>query len=281
MRKLLRFLMTCFSFLRQGQIIEFFRYLRHTLYAVTHFSTQGNIIMEEPTQALDTKGLKIAVYTCIVGHYDQLLEPQYEEPGIDYYVFTDIDCPASSVWKKIDITQFEEYKALTPTQLNRKIKMLPFMYLPEYDYSLYVDGNIMIIDAISPMIQEMGHHVFGVHYHRTRDCIYDESTRIAYLRKANMTTVNKQIEEYKRNGFPRHYGLYENTILIRNHRDEGVCHLMETWWEEYQKYPTRDQLSLPYIIWKTNYDRNKIHILGKNIDKSTRFKRIKHYHGNK
>lgn len=270
--------MTGLSFLRKGQIIEFFRYLRHTLYAVTHFSTQGNIIMEEPTQALDTKGLKIAVYTCIVGHYDQLLEPQYVEPGIDYYVFTDIDCPASSVWKKIDITQFEEYKALTPTQLNRKIKMLPFMYLPDYDYSLYVDGNMMIIDAISPMIQEMGHHAFGVHYHRTRDCIYDELVRVEYSRKADITIAKRQIATYKEQGYPRHHGLYENTMLIRKHDDQATCQLMEAWWQEYAKYPTRDQLSLPYLIWKLGYDKKKIHILGMNLYHNPRFKRLVHIH---
>lgn len=274
MRKLSRFIVKGFSFLRQGQIIEFFRYLRHTLYALTHFSTQGNIIMETPTQALDTKGLKIAVYTCIVGHYDQLLEPQYVEPGIDYYVFTDIDCPALSVWKKIDITQFEEYKALTPTQLNRKIKMLPFIYLPNYDYTLYVDGNIIIMDAISPMIQEMGHHALGVHYHRSRDCIYDELVRIEYLRKADMPLVRQQVAAYQAQGYPRHHGLYENTILIRKRDDQATCQLMEAWWQEYVKYPTRDQLSLPYIIWKLGYDKKKIHILGMNLYHNPQFKKI-------
>lgn len=272
---------TGFEYIRKRQFREYLRFLQHGFHSICHFTTKGNRDFEGPSTPLDTTQLKMAVYTCIVGHYDNLIEPEYVEPGIDYYVFTDMECPASSVWKKIDITQFEEYGKLSPTQLNRKIKMLPFKYLPDYDYSIYVDGHVEIQTTISPVIAEMGNCSLGVHYHRRRDCIYDETTRIAYLRKADMTTVNKQIDEYKRDGYPRHYGLYENTILVRNHRDEGVRHLMDIWWEEYQKYPTRDQLSLPYIIWKTNYDRNKIHILGNNIDKSTRFKRIKHYHGNK
>lgn len=274
MRALAGFFITVFSFLRQGQVKEFFRYLRHYIYAVTHFSTKGNIIMETPTQALDTKGLKIAVYTCIVGHYDWLLEPQYVEPGIDYYVFTDIDCPASSAWKKIDIRQFDDYGTLSPSQLNRKIKMLPFHYLPDYDYTLYVDGNIKIMDAISPMIQEMGHHAFGVHYHRTRDCIYDELVRVDYLRKADMTIARHQIADYKRQGYPRHHGLYENTILVRKHDDQATCQLMEAWWQEYVKYPTRDQLSLPYLIWKLGYDKTKIHIMGMNLYHNPQFKKI-------
>lgn len=248
---------------------------KHYAYAVCHFSTKGNADVEVPSPRLNIANLRIAVYTCIVGHYDNLIEPQFVEPGIDYYVFTDVDCPADSVWKKIDITQYKEYYELSPSQLNRKIKMLPFLYLPDYDYSLYVDGNIQIEAPVSPVIEEMGNCAFGVHYHRTRDCIYVEKVRIDYLRKADMTIVDKQIEEYKSEGFPHHYGLYENTVLIRKHHDESICHLMEEWWGEYQKYSTRDQLSLPYIIWKTNYDRTKIHIISRNIDKSSIFKRVR------
>ena len=274
MRVFVRFIITGFSFLRQGQIIGFFRYLRHYLYAVTHFSTWGNIMIEMPSQACDTAGLKIAVYTCIVGQYDPLMEPRFVEPGIDYYVFTDIDCPASSIWKKVDIRHFEEYGSLTPSQLNRKIKMLPFQYLPDYDYSVYVDGNIEITDAITPMIKEMGVCAFGVHYHRTRDCIYDELVRVEYLRKADIKMAKQQVADYKKQGFPRHYGLYENTILIRKHADKDMRQLMEAWWQEYSKYPTRDQLSLPFLIWKLGYDRKKIHIMGMNLYHNPRFKKI-------
>ena len=38
--------------------------------------------------------------------------------------------------------------------------MLPHKYLCDYDYSLYVDGLIEIVGAISPMIEEMGDYGF-------------------------------------------------------------------------------------------------------------------------
>ena len=267
-------IVTGYKYLKRGQLHEFFRFTWHYIYAITHFSTKGNRLLETPTPSLNVEGLKIAVYTCIVGHYDSLIEPAFIEPGIDYYVFTDMVCPENTCWKKIDITQFEEYEELTPTQLNRKIKMLPFVYLPDYDYTLYVDGNIKIMDAITPMIKEMGNHALGVHYHRTRDCIYHEIVNIAYLKKADMDLVRQQIAAYKKQGFPRHNGLYENTILIRKHADKDMCLLMEAWWQEYVKYPTRDQLSLPYIIWQLGYDKKKIHIMGMNLYHNPRFKKI-------
>lgn len=264
---------TGYNYLIRGQFYEFFRFTWHYIYAITHFSTKGNRLLETSSSSLNIEGLKIAVYTCIVGQYDSLIEPAFIESGIDYYVFTDMACPKKTKWKKIDLTLFKEYNELTPTQLNRKIKMLPFMYLPNYDYTIYVDGNIEIMDAVSPLIKEMGNQTLGVHYHRTRDCIYDEIVNIAYLKKTDITLARQQVAAYKEQGFPRHYGLYENTILIRKHADNDIRQLMEAWWQEYQQYPTRDQLSLPYLIWKSGYDKKNIHIMGMNLYINPRFKK--------
>src|ERR1039458_2191274 len=44
----------------------------------------------------------------------------------------------------------------------------------------------------------------------------------------------------------------ENGIILRKHSDHKVITLMESWWEEYCNGGRRDQLSLPYLIWKKN-----------------------------
>ncbi len=264
--------------LLQGDFKKIFDYFRNYMYETRFYTTEGNLDLEIPTPRMCVDGLKIAVYSCITDEYDTVLEPVSDEPGVDYYLFTDVEIRNGSKWKKVDITRFKEYTELTPVQLNRKIKMLPFKYLPDYDYSIYIDGNIEIVAPLSPLVEEMGSHALGVHYHRTRDCIYDELVQVLYLKKADPVLARQQVAAYKKDGFPPHFGLYENPILIRKHSDKGVCRLMEIWWEEYMRYPTRDQLSLPYVIWKSGYDRGKIHIIAKNLDKSPRFKRI---HGHK
>ena len=270
---------TRYDYLQRGEYREYLRFIIFSVYALFHYTTKGNKDYEMSSAKLDTTHLKIAVFTCITGHYDNIVEPLYVDPGVDYYVFTDMDCPENSVWKKIDIMQFEEYSQLTPAQMNRKIRMLAFHYLPDYDYSVYVDGNIEIQTSLIPVIEKMGDCPLGIHYHRNRDCVYVEAERVLYLRKANKELVNEQMAAYKKEGFPRHFGLYENTVLIKNHHDAGINQLMEAWWEEYHKYSTRDQLSLPYIIRKTHYDRSKIHIIGKNIDKASIFKRVSYHQG--
>lgn len=36
---------------------------------------------------------RIAVYSCVVGKYDRIIEPVYVQPGVDYLMFTDLDLP--------------------------------------------------------------------------------------------------------------------------------------------------------------------------------------------
>ena len=258
-------------YIARGEFGTAFKKTRYSLFVKSRFTVKGNRDLEEPSPRLDITGMKIAVYSCITADYDVIREPLCTESGLDYFLFTDMDVPKGSKWKKVDLTGWKEYTELTPVQLNRKVKILPFRYLPEYDYTIYVDGKIEIVAPLSPMIEEMGSHGFGVHYHRDRDCIYDEAAQVIYLGKADPELTRKQLAEYEANGFPHHYGLYENPVLIRKHADKAVCRLMEAWWEEYRRYPTRDQISLPYIIWKTGFNRKNIHIIEKNLNYNSRF----------
>ena len=247
--------------------------LKYRKYAMEHFTVSGNVVLDN-VQYQDVSKLKIAIYSCIVGPYDCLIEPVYVEPGIDYLMFTDQDIPKHSSWKKVDITQMNEYGELSNAMMNRKLKIMQCSSLLEYDYTIYIDGNIEVVSGISPIIAEMGKTSFGVHYHRRRDCIYDEVVAVKHLKRITGEEMDRQLSIYKNEGFPRHFGMYENSILIRDNHDNDTLNLMQAWWNEYCQFPTRDQLSLPYVIWKHGYNREKILILGNDVERNTRFNRI-------
>ncbi|MBU1260688.1 MAG: hypothetical protein KJ757_02245 [Planctomycetes bacterium] len=44
-------------------------------------------------------------------------------------------------------------------------------------------------------------------------------------------------------------GLYEAGVILRRNTDR-VSKIMEYWWLEYSQGAKRDQLSLPYVLWK-------------------------------
>jgi len=83
-----------------------------------------------------------------------------------------------------------------------------------------------------------------------RDCIYEEAKACLILGLVKLKDVKKQMEKYKREGFPAHFGLSENNIILRRHNGERVIKLMEDWWKELNLYTHRDQLSLAYVLWK-------------------------------
>lgn len=247
--------------------------LRYRRYAKKNFSCAGNT-SSECSLMNDISNARIAVYSCIVGRYDSILEPVIAEDNVDYYMFTDLTLQSGSAWTKIDLTEHDDYYALSPNQLNRKIKILQTEILRQYDYTVYVDGNIEIVCCVSPMIESMGGCSLGIHYHRSRDCIYDEVVAVKHLKRLTGLDMEKQISGYREKGFPAHFGLYENSIIIRNNNDSATLQLMADWWDEYVKHPTRDQLSLPYVIWDTEFSKDKIHILGNDIQRNPRFNRF-------
>ena len=107
-----------------GELGSCLKELKYRFYRKTHYTTKGNRDLEILSSPIPVNGLKIAVYSCITDGYDTVIEPFCSESGIDYFLFTDGELSNDSHWKKIDITQLEEYKNLSPVQLNRKIKMI-------------------------------------------------------------------------------------------------------------------------------------------------------------
>ena len=262
------------NLLKKGNISGFCKEIKYRKYARKHFSTAANKTINSNKKNQSCKEKKIAVYCSIIGKYDNLIEPLIREENIDYLMFTDQTVPRHSIWKKIDVTEFPEYKNLSSIELNRRIKMIPYDYLKGYDYTIYVDGNIQIVYGIRQTIEELNGTPLGIHYHPTRDCIYDEGVSVIHYSKANPDVEKEKLKQYKKDGFPVHYGMTENSIIVREHNDVCTEELMRAWWDEYVKFPTRDQLILPYLMWKLEYSKEKFASLGNNLECNPKFNRV-------
>lgn len=215
--------------------------------------------MEWPIQ-WDKK--KIAVYTAIIGKYDKLEEPEFVSPYCDYFIFTDTKIPDGSIWKKRNLPTSKEYLALNNYQRAKYFKIFPHKLFPEYDYSIWIDGNITIIGDLTPFVDRMGTKSMAEFKHPNNNCIYEEAYSIVSQGKAQGPEVRKQIEEYKKEGFPAHYGLFENSFIVREHNNKKCICLMDMWWEQMKQFTWRDQLSLSYVLWKSGYGIEFEEVLG-------------------
>ena len=79
------------------------------------------------------------IYTTIFGGYDNLVEPYFVPDGWDFVCFTDDDIE-SDVWKMVKVKTFYDDN----TRNAKQFKVLPHRHLSEYDYSIFIDGNMTI-----------------------------------------------------------------------------------------------------------------------------------------
>ena len=206
---------------------------------------------------------KKAIYTCITNRYDNLFVHTYINNDWDYICFTDdkylIDAKMYGNWIIKPLYNYGINGNLDNTRINRWHKLHPHVILEDYDYSLYVDANI---DIKTSYIFECVDKVRGKNIdlsippHFERDCIYDEAKVIIQDKIDNEDIVRKQIKLFRKEGFPEHYGLAENSIIYRNHNNNRIISIMEEWWYFVENYSKRDQLSLSYVLWKNNIPLN-------------------------
>lgn len=209
--------------------------------------------------------LRKAIYTSVTGNYDPLPQPLYVHPDYDYICLTDkVEKASEGVW------QFRKNPNDNADLKRRSVwaRLHPHLLLAEYDYSLYIDGNIQILDkrfydyvesAIDrqiPLAQVL---------HPTRDCIYLELEQCLNVRKVTPWQYIRHRQRYTQAGLPKHWGLYENSILLRRHNDPQVVKLSEQWWEEYSRGSNRDQLSLMLVYWREQYKPELLFDDGYNI----------------
>jgi len=193
--------------------------------------------------------MKKVIYTCLTGSIDDLQQPLVVDTSFDYICFSDREEGMDGIWQIKHIPT--NHKSLI--LLSRYPKILPHRFLQEYDYSLYLDANVIIkdksfYDCINEHI-EAGELISQLP-HPTRDCIYLELEHCLNIRKVSPWQYMKIRNSYSRNSLPFHYGLFENNVILRKHNDGKIKAISEMWWNYYQKLSDRDQLSLMLVYYK-------------------------------
>lgn len=195
---------------------------------------------------------KIAIYTCIIGGYDKLLQPAAVREGFDFICFVgkgEKTRDRDGVWEIRELP----YEGKNRTLTARYPKLHPHELLPEYEYSLWIDGNISIeSEAIYDIIARKiaGGVEFSGMQHPSRDCIYAEAEKcrdmryISYLKLAQLHTI------YLFSGVKRHSGLMEANVIFRKHNAENVLLFDKMWWDRIEHLCLRDQLSQMLVLHK-------------------------------
>lgn len=157
---------------------------------------------------------KIILYSCNVGNYDEKIN--------DGRIY------------------IEGVNKFNSDRMNAKMpKILPHLFLPVHDYSIWIDSNIELLVKPIDLVQLMGNYECMVFKHPYRENINQE---IEECKKANVDSI--QNLEYHGN---KEGELAACGIIVRKNTYNVRMHSL-SWWGEICRGSVRDQLSFPYTL---------------------------------
>ena len=192
--------------------------------------------------------MKIAIITASVGA-GLPVESINPFPGVDYHAFVDeVELPEDSMWTFHDVPKWTIDKKYAERRHAKVFKILPHLFIPEYDYYIWVDSTHMV--ALNPkQIVEtyLKDSDIALFKHPERNCVYQEADVIMGAKFDQLSYVQAQTNYYYSQSYPKNNGLYELPCRIQKNSLQ-IQALMLTWWELICKYSSRDQLSLPFAL---------------------------------
>jgi GT2 family glycosyltransferase len=194
------------------------------------------------------------IYTCITGGYDDLKNHTYIDQDWDYICFTDdlsIGNANNSSWQIRPLF----FDKLDNVRNQRWHKLHPHILFPEYEKSIWIDGNLDVLNDglfndVQMTIEEK--NLISIAPHPSRKCLYDEFEACVSMGKDDAYMMKEQINLIKKSNFPKKFGLFETSIMFRAHNNEKIIKVMDDWWWWIENYSRRDQLSFTYSLWKNN-----------------------------
>lgn len=184
-------------------------------------------------------------FSAIFGAYD-LPKPAPNVPGVDFVMFTDdkrLDAPG---WEIVAVgTEYGEHPRISA----KRFKLLPHLFLPDAERTVWVDGGHTIIsgDGIEAALACVGDDGIALHRHPGRDCIYQEAEASLPMPKYQRQPIEAQTAAYRKQGHPEHWGLWACGSMARV-RSRRLDDAMDDWWEESLVWSYQDQISFPVIM---------------------------------
>lgn len=195
----------------------------------------------------------ICVYTNVAGSYEsRLYAPRRQREGMRFICFSDHPKLSPNGWEIRKPAHPPEIQR--PDLVNRYHKFFAHDLFPEAEYSVYVDANLQITGDLGSLVRQLRSSgaLLGAARHPERDSYGDEIEVCLRNRKFKGDDALRALAQkahYDAAGLPRR--LLAAGLLVRQHGSSQLARAMELWWDQVRTYTARDQISLPYVLWKT------------------------------
>lgn len=191
--------------------------------------------------------MNITVYTVSTGRRSEVRPPALRVPPQDakHRIFVDSGT-APAPWRctTLDVS-------LGNQRASRLPKILAHQYLPDAEYSIYHDASFTLrvhpreVIAALPPDKDIAFHL-----HPCRTCLYQECEVLIREKIGTRALVEAQRDKYHAAGMPENFGLLACGLIVRRHTP-ALIEFEKLWWDEFIHGCERDQVSMPFAMWKT------------------------------
>lgn len=198
---------------------------------------------------MDVKKNSIAFYTCIFGNYDLVKSINTNLlKKFNFFLITNLNIKSKN-WNiiKVNDNRFSNF------YLSRFYKFFIHNKIKKYKFSVYFDGNIIIEKDFLLLLKKFisSKKDIGLFKHSSRSNVYEEINTNLKEKKNNSFDIKRLLNFYRKNKYLSINDLTENCIIIRFNNSKKMTLAMNIWWKLLRLYGKRDQILLPYVIWKT------------------------------
>lgn len=237
---------------------------------------------EKEIEVLNPENKKIAVYTCITGNYEEILEPEVVSDQCNYFVISDEKPKKTKVYRWIATKDVVPDWVEDHVRRNRYCKINGEKIFKNYRYSFYIDGSDKIVGDIAHYVTQTGRSGIALRPHLLYPDldVYTEAIQCISCHLDDENLIRWQIEAYRKENMPEKFGMFECNVIIREHGNKFCQEIMKKWWKEVFTRSCRDQLSFTYCLWKSGMCADDVGTIGKGrLDGGTKgIITINHHH---
>lgn len=171
---------------------------------------------------------------------------------VQYWAFLAGGAKTAIPWHPCHLPQFSDDERFANRRNAKLPKFLPFYLVPQTcTYYIWVNPtHDVVADPIEMCEQAFSNGGdIALFRHTDRNCAYAEANVVRNIGYDNKANIDRQLMHYEREGFPRDFGLFELPCFIMRNT-EKARQLGFMWMEQVSRYSSRDQISLPYCLWK-------------------------------
>ena len=189
------------------------------------------------------------VYTAIAGGYETLKIPEAPDPDVEYVYFASEPAKDEGPWELRPFARTDE----DPTRTARWHKLHGPELFPDAETVVWIDGNLTLLAGVEREIREKllaSPHPIATLRHFDRSSVFEEAEACIERGKDAPALVRAQVARYRAAGLPQEHPFAETCIVAFRPGDPRARAVFATWWEELSAGSRRDQLSLPFALWK-------------------------------